>query len=232
LTEEDREAESKKSLISLWQEAEEMSARFEDHKTTTNHVYFDRHGRVVVANVQQKQDEMSRFFGVEQQPTTAKYRLSNRAISDVGHRLDIPAKYLRKINDKIDDKTDDGKRNGRLLSHNLNHWPDVYRNGQAKKVLIRGRRDDNGDFTCRTIRSGAYGIIDNNEVLAIVRDHVGRTPYALVRPYLVDDYMWLKVVVSDTTNGNYAAGFVVRNGEVGNAGLSVFPFIQRHSCTN
>jgi hypothetical protein len=92
--------------------------------------------------------------------------------------------------------------------------------------------------TVRAVLSKGYANIGNTELLELADQVAKLNPSAdltLVRPHLTPDTLHLKVVwknVSVGKDGDYGLGVYIGNGEIGNRRLSIFPMVQRHSCTN
>lgn len=92
--------------------------------------------------------------------------------------------------------------------------------------------------TVRAVLSKGYTNIGNTELLELADQVIKQNPSAeltLVRPHLTPNTLHLKVVwknVNVGKDGDYGLGVYIGNGEIGNRRLSIFPMIQRHSCTN
>jgi hypothetical protein len=92
----------------------------------------------------------------------------------------------------------------------------------------------------RAVLGRQYTNIGNAELLEIADQIVKTNPSAdltLVRPSLTPDTLHLKVVWKNINGGgknggNWGIGIYIGNSEIGTRRLSVFPMVQRHSCTN
>lgn len=107
--------------------------------------------------------------------------------------------------------------------------------------------------TIRAIFTSLYGIVDNTEMLKAVHSVLAESANELpglrvVRSEVTPDDMMLQVVWKNVVSpnaeanrpgdgfslgeGNYGTGFLVRNGETGQNGISITPAIWRGPCTN
>jgi hypothetical protein len=93
----------------------------------------------------------------------------------------------------------------------------------------------------RAVLSKGYTNIGNTELVEIAEEVVRQNPsseFSLVRPNLTPDTLHLKMIWKnvnpnpDRKDGGWGIGVYIGNGEIGNRRLSVFPMLQRHSCTN
>jgi len=111
-----------------------------------------------------------------------------------------------------------------LRAYNLNHWR---ANGNGKTWFVRAYGEK-----ARAVLTPDYTPVLSTKVLEMTQELLGTTPYRLVRPYVDADTLHVKISVADTKGDNYAIGAYIGNGEIGNYMLRIFPFLQRHSCTN
>jgi hypothetical protein len=111
-----------------------------------------------------------------------------------------------------------------LRATNLNHWRE---SGNGKSWFVRADGDK-----ARAVLTQEYTPVANTRVLEMTQELLGNTPYNLVHPFLDADTLHVKISVADTKDGHYAVGAYIGNGEIGNHAVRVWPFIQRHACTN
>lgn len=154
-------------------------------------------------------------FGAARVPLT----LDDWSLSQVCQKLTVPSSYLRRCPPD-------------LLAHNLNYWVESEAGNQEGDWFVRAYED-----RARAVLSGVYSPVSSTWMLETAATLLGDNPYKLIRPYIDADQMHLKVTVKDDPNrgdggGNFAIGFYMGNGETGNRGIKVAPFIQRISCTN
>jgi hypothetical protein len=137
-------------------------------------------------------------------------------LGQIAQKLNVPPAYLRRCPPGLKDA-------------NLNHWLRVQADGPDKLLRLRTRGE-----SLRGYLSNRYVPIDNTDILTIVKEMLGDRGYNLLRPRLTPDGMQVRIRVLDDIgpDGNYGIGAYVHNGEVGNRGLMVAPFVQRNSCTN
>lgn len=117
-----------------------------------------------------------------------------------------------------------------LQSVNLDHWRKLV--PEDKNWLVRL-----DDGRVRGVLSSEYVPVSNTWVLESLLEMInegvqGGMPYKLVHPVLDANTLQLRVVVADAKKENYAIGFYLTNGEIGNCQVKVLPMIQRTSCTN
>lgn len=122
-----------------------------------------------------------------------------------------------------------------VRSYNMAYWQGTLgRSGRkSPEWLVRGYRPTPADtLRARAVLTGEYAPYMNTQMLQVVSNYIGDHKVELVRPYVDRDSLYVKIQVSNTQDGNYATGVVVKHGEIGNYQISVAPFVQRHSCTN
>ena len=130
-------------------------------------------------------------------------------------RVTIPIKYLRACPPA-------------LQAANLNAW--LPTGGEGASLLVRGY-----DGSARGVLSSGYSILDNTTLLQWTKEVLekgGGGEYKLIRPYITEDTLALRIIFAEEEGGNYGFGVYIRNGEVGNSSMQVAPFVQQNSCSN
>jgi Domain of unknown function (DUF932) len=117
-----------------------------------------------------------------------------------------------------------------LLSENVNHWL----GDRDETALVRTLRGQ-----MRAFLSNRYRIVDNHDILAMVIPELSEmgSGIEIVSCQVTDEKMYLKVINKNleaaiSVGDPVQAGFILSNGEIGNASVSVEPFIYRLICTN
>jgi Domain of unknown function (DUF932) len=117
-----------------------------------------------------------------------------------------------------------------LLAENVNHWL----GDRDETALVRTLRGQ-----MRAFLSNRYRIVDNHDILAMVIPELSEmgSGIEIVSCQVTDEKMYLKVINKNleaaiSVGDPVQAGFILSNGEIGNASVSVEPFIYRLVCTN
>ena len=184
-----------------------------DHDATAGELTFDETASLVLP---------SNLFGQSPPVVPTEWALGQicsrlgPTVFGRGRSKSVPRDYLMAIPPEL---------RATLLNDHLNHTdPD-------QKWLVRCYKDE-----ARAILSGRYSVIDNDEVLKIIQQIEDEQPdlpgKQLIRSQVTPDRLHVKMTWADSDDGNYAIGAYVGNGEIGNSKIKVFPFVQRHSCTN
>ena len=169
--------------------------------------------------------------------------LTGHALRQLAQRLKIPVRYAVRMNE--------GHLN--LLDTNVNYW--LGEQPHDKPILVRTYMHENGEGVIRAVLSNRYRVIDNIGVLTAAVQamtslaHEGHS-FDVRSVDVQDDKLFLKVNLPDTAkefpelldgylpNGGAAAsdkitaGFILTNGETGNASLKVVPRLEVEVCTN
>lgn len=110
------------------------------------------------------------------------------------------------------------------------HWADTmnyWRVDTGGGWLVRTHGDG-----ARAILSQDYTPIQNTDVIETTAEMLDQTAYQLVQPHIDADNVDFKLRVTENEDGSFGQGVFIGNGETGQRGLSIKPFIQRTSCTN
>jgi Domain of unknown function (DUF932) len=152
--------------------------------------------------------------GVEVMPATGY------AHAQMASKLNIPKNYYDRMM----------AHSPQLLSENVNHWL----GDRDETALVRTLRGQ-----MRAFLSNRYRIIDNHDILAMVIPELSEmgSGIEIVSCQVTDEKMYLKVINKNleaaiSVGDPVQAGFILSNGEIGNASVSVEPFIYRLVCTN
>ena len=104
-------------------------------------------------------------------------------------------------------------------------------------MLFRSVRTLRGQM--RAFLSNRYRIVDNHDILAMVIPELSEmgSGIEIVSCQVTEEKMYLKVINTNieaaiSVGDPVQAGFILSNGEIGNASVSVEPFIYRLVCTN
>jgi Domain of unknown function (DUF932) len=118
-----------------------------------------------------------------------------------------------------------------LLANNVNHW---LQQREEETGLIRTLRGQ-----MRAFLSNRYRIVDNHEIFAMVMPQLIEmgNHLRIESCEVTEERMYLKVVntkieAAIAVGDPVQAGFILSNGEIGNASISVEPFLYRLVCTN
>lgn len=146
------------------------------------------------------------------------YFVEDWAFGQMAQKLNVPTQYARRCPPN-------------LIDANFNHWPKAAGSDHKtnKPMLVRTSGDN-----VRAFLSHAYRPVGNTELLEMVAEMMIHASYRLLRPDLGRDGLHLRVLVLENTgpDNNYGFGAYLHNGETGNRGLKVAPFMMRTSCTN
>jgi hypothetical protein len=152
--------------------------------------------------------------GVEVMPATSY------AHAQMASKLNIPKNYYDRMM----------AHSPQLLSENVNHWL----GDRDETALVRTLRGQ-----MRAFLSNRYRIVDNHDILAMVIPELSEmgSGIEIVSCQVTDEKMYLKVINKNleaaiSVGDPVQAGFILSNGEIGNASVSVEPFIYRLVCTN
>jgi Domain of unknown function (DUF932) len=152
--------------------------------------------------------------GSEEMPAT------DYAHAQMASRLQVPKPYYDRMRRESPD----------LLSTNINHW---LGKKQGETSLVRTLRSQ-----MRAFLSNRYRVVDNQDILAIaIPELADNSALKIVSCNVTEQKMYLKVVNTNleaaiSVGDVVQAGFVLSNGEIGNSGISVEPFLYRLICTN
>jgi Domain of unknown function (DUF932) len=142
------------------------------------------------------------------------------AHAQMASKLNIPKNYYDRMM----------AHSPQLLSENVNHWL----GDRDETALVRTLRGQ-----MRAFLSNRYRIVDNHDILAMVIPELSEmgSGIEIVSCQVTDEKMYLKVINKNleaaiSVGDPVQAGFILSNGEIGNASVSVEPFIYRLVCTN
>lgn len=152
-------------------------------------------------------------------PTRAA-RLSDFALSQLCAKLELPARYLKRIPSEL---------RARCVNHDL-----AAAASNGRRFLIRGK----GEMV-RAVLSHMYSRVNNIEFLEIF-EQLGRNIQHRVRSFSLNETgMWLKVTLDalqakDPSNSSseLKLGLVIGNSETGCRAVTIEPFVFRKLCTN
>lgn len=206
------------------QEMLELSLEYDghkhDHSSSVKSIKFDPVARMILPN------DVELFQSAVVQPLAPTEWAWNQLFNKLGYTVwgkgsskKLPADYLLHIPED-------------LLAESLNRH---LQNAGDESWFVRAYDD-----TARAVMSDKYAVISNTEMLDLLVQTVDKqeTPdFKLIRPFVSPDTLHAKMVWKETNRddgrgGNYGIGVYVRNGEIGNLSVSVYPMIQRSSCTN
>jgi Domain of unknown function (DUF932) len=160
-------------------------------------------------------------FQLETTNSTEIMPASSHAHSQMASKLNIPKVYYDRMMTQSPD----------LLAGNVNHW---LGKRQDETGLIRTLRGQ-----MRAFLSNRYRIVDNHEILAMVLPELSEmgSGIKITSCQVTEERMYLKVINTNieaavAVDDPVQAGFILTNGEIGNASISVEPFIYRLVCTN
>ncbi len=177
-----------------------------------------------------------------------KAGILDEAESQIGSRLDIPRRYVRKM------RADSLVSGEPILDTTMNYW-------LAKdpgRALVRSFVDENGEGLCRAVLSDRFRIIDHLDTLSAVISGIARSAtepgsvtvesadlsdrsmtvrfvapnISLLAPALLNGYRSPFTGAYGTDNPVVSAGFVLRNSETGGGAYTLVPRIRVKVCNN
>lgn len=144
---------------------------------------------------------------------SGSFPLADLAVSQMCERLEIPARYFRRL---------PGEMQAYVAKYDLNR-----QNG--KSFLLRGK----GDWV-RAFLSADY-VAYNNTQIAETAEALLRNGALSVKAFVLEEtHMFLKIISEDIRDveSGLKAGIMIGNSEVGMGSVSVEPFVFRKPCTN
>ncbi len=141
------------------------------------------------------------------------FSLSDIATLQMCQRLEIPAKYFRRLPNEM---------KAMVANYDLTR-----QNGKA--FLLRGKSD-----WIRAFLSSEYVAYNNAEIAETVESLLGKGAVSIKSFVLEEAHMYLKIIseeIWDVESG-LKAGIMIGNSEVGMGSVSVEPFVFRKPCTN
>jgi hypothetical protein len=144
---------------------------------------------------------------------SGNFPLADLAVSQMCERLEIPARYFRRL---------PGEMQAHVANFDLNR-----QNG--KSFLLRGK----GDWV-RAFLSSDY-VAYNNTQIAETAEALLRNGALSVKAFVLEEtHMFLKIISEDIFDieSGLKAGIMIGNSEVGMGSVSVEPFVFRKPCTN
>jgi hypothetical protein len=125
-----------------------------------------------------------------------------------------------------------------LIGSQPQNWAPIWQQHATeykKDLFVRTYGND-----VRGVLSDRFTHIDNIDLLKAVQQFVGANggrKHEIIRPYVGISGMnvsiaFVTIQPGDGSDGNYAIGCNIRNGEIGNISSAVEPFIKRNSCNN
>ena len=141
------------------------------------------------------------------------YSLSEVATSQMCQKLEIPAKYYRRLPDEMKATVanfDVGRLNG-------------------NSYLLRGK----GEWV-RAFLSAEYVAYNNSEIAQTAESLLRNAALSVKSFVLEETHMFLKIISEDIHDleSGLKAGIMIGNSEVGMGSVSVEPFVFRKPCTN
>lgn len=150
----------------------------------------------------------------------SKTRPTDFALGQVCSRLEVPAKYVRRLPPSL---------RAQCINHDMRRMA-----AERKRFLLRCKGD-----AMRGFLSDKYSRIDNSEIVdtfnTLAKDFTHQ-----VRDFHLDDRgIWMKILVNDLREWDpvhksekLEMGLLVGNSEVGCRSVTVEPFVYREACTN
>ena len=153
-------------------------------------------------------------------PVPVQSRPNDYAIGQLCGRLEIPARYLRRLPHPLQ---------AQLINHDLKK----VENGD-RRFMLRCKGS-----MIRAFLTEKYSRIDNREVLDIVSNLALQMDHQFREFYLDERGFWAKILINDLRTWDPShegkelkLGLLIGNSEVGARSISIEPFVYRYSCTN
>ena len=158
-------------------------------------------------------------LGVDTADGVVTYGINDIAHDQIASRLEIPAKYYRRMLSE----------SPQLLADNVNHWFQT----QPQKRLVRTL-----DGNARAFLSDRYQRIENEEIASIVLPVLlSQEGVRIASCSITESRMYIKAVFetirAEVKVGDVVlAGVAISNSEVGQGAVDISPFMERLVCTN
>lgn len=147
-----------------------------------------------------------------------EYEIGEYAHSQIRQRLDIPAKYYKKMQAAAPE----------LLEANVNHWFQKAPERRMVRTL---------DGTARAFLSGKYKTLDNIDLAECILPIIAEKKIEIVSSEITENRLYIKglfpAIETEVTEGDVIqAGIAISNSEIGDGALRIEPLVFRLVCKN